>query len=54
MSTGMWIGPGGPVDDQIQLDLEGRAKARVGRNVLKVLLGTIAMRPPAMPEKLVS
>ena len=23
-------------DDQIQLDLEGRAKARVGRNVLKV------------------
>ena len=30
-------------DDQVQLDLESRAKAHVGRHVLEVVLGTIAM-----------
>ena len=45
MSTGMWIGPGSPRRHQIQVDLEGCARARVGKNVLKVVLRTIAMRP---------
>ena len=41
-------------DDRRQLGLEGCAKARVGRQVLEVLLGTIATLAFGCAERLVS